>query len=91
MTSEPLFRWFSQLALPRQSFVGYSGQMVEPKYLCFLSSAEKWFHIQGSASFTAAHIVAKCHTMGDSSKIPSLQLAPEIILFRSLPKIQDHS
>ena len=89
MTSEPLLDWFSQLDL-RQSFVGYSGHTDEPIYLCFLNSEEKWFDIQGSANFTAAHFVAKCHTMDDSSKIPSLPLAPEIILFRSLPKIQDH-
>ena len=45
MISEPLFRGFSQLDLPRQSFVGHSGHMTEPTYLCTISSEEKWFHI----------------------------------------------
>jgi len=35
--------------------------MAELKYLWSLNS-EKWFYIQGSANFTAAHFVAKCHT-----------------------------
>jgi len=90
MTSERLFHWFSQVDLPLQSFVGYSGHMAEPIYLCFFNSEEKWFHIQDPANFTAEHFVAKCHTMDDSSKIQYLPFAPEIILLRSLPKIQDH-
>jgi len=65
MISEPLFRGFSQLDLLRQSFVGHSGHMAEPIYLCFLNSEETWFHIQGSANFTAALFVAKCHTIDD--------------------------
>jgi len=29
-----------------------------------------WFHIQGSANFTSAHVVAKCHSTDSSQKIP---------------------
>jgi len=68
MTSELIFRGFTQQKLPRQSSVGHSGHMAKPIYLCALNSEEKWFHIQGSANFTAAHFVAKCHTMDSSQK-----------------------
>jgi len=64
MTSEPIFRGFSQQKSPRQSLVGNSGQMAEQKkaHICSLNS-EKWFDIQGFANFTPAHFVVKCHTM----------------------------
>ena len=62
MASEPLFRGFSQLDLPR-----FRRGILDkwPKqiywYLCSLNSEEMWFHIQGFANLTAAHFVAKCH------------------------------
>jgi len=62
MASEPLFRGFSQLDLPR-----FRRGILDkwPKqiywYLCSLNSEEMWSHIQGFAKLTAAHFVAKCH------------------------------
>jgi len=58
-----LSRGFSRQDLPHQPFVGHSGYMAELTWLCSLNS-EKCFDIQGSANFTAAQFVAKCHTSG---------------------------
>jgi len=87
-TSEPLFRGFSQQKLPRQSFVGHSGKWPN-QYICAPS-------IRRSGSTFKALRISQLRTLSRSvtpglfEKIPSLPLSPEIILFRSLPKIQDH-
>ena len=54
-------RGLSQQDLSCQSFVEHFGHMADQTQLWSLSSG-KWFNIQGSANFTAAHFVAKCHT-----------------------------
>ena len=54
-TSGSLSRGYGQLDMSRQSFVGHSGNMVEPTSLGYLDS-EKWIDIQGFTNFTAAHL-----------------------------------
>jgi len=63
MTFGPLSHGFSQQELPHQSFVGHSGNLAELTWLCSLKS-KKCFDLQGSANFTAAQFVAKCHISG---------------------------
>jgi len=63
MTFGSLSHGFSQQDLPHQSFEGHSGYLAELTWLCSLNS-KKCFDLQGSANFTAAQFVAKCHISG---------------------------
>ena len=56
----------SQQVLPRQFSLGHSGHAAKPLLISLYS--QKWIDIQGSANFTAAHFVAKCHTVNFSQK-----------------------
>jgi len=91
MTSEPLVRGFSQLDLLRHSFVGEFSEHDRNRYIdiCALSIPRRC-----GPTFRALRI-SQLRTL--SRSVPprthrinrSLPLALEI-LFRSLPKIQDH-
>jgi len=62
-TSGSLSREFSQQGLSHQSFVGRSGYMTQLTSVVFSQLGEVVRH-SGSANFTAAHFVVKCHTRG---------------------------
>jgi len=80
ITSEPLFRGFSQQDLfspvSRRSFWAHGRANIS----VISQFAGEWFHIQGSANFIAAHFVAKCHTMDSSQKPISAACTWDIII-----------
>ena len=91
MTSEPLFRGFSQLDLPCQSFLGEFWTHGRNRYIdiCALS-----FPRRRDSTFRALRIpqlrtLSRSVTPRTHHKSPSLLRVLEM-LFRSLPKIQDH-
>jgi len=82
MTSEPLFRGFSQMDLPRQSFVGHSGHMAEPIYQYI---GEVVPH-SGLCEFHTCALFREVSHHGLFEKIQSLPLSPE--LFGHYPRIR---
>jgi len=89
-TSEPLFRGFSQLDLPRQSFVGEFSEHGKKNILISVLSQFRRDVVphSGLSDFHSCALYGEVSHHGLIATI-SLPLALDL-LFRSLPKIQDH-
>ena len=86
-TSGTLSRGCSQQAMPFQSFLGHSGHMAEPSWGLSIRKSGSTFVVLRISSCALCREVSRRELF---AKIPSLPLALEIILFKSLPEIHDH-